>query len=117
MEKIFRFNDKKYFSREIGSYVKNKGGLDFYFELRNLDVKNSDIQKIIDRENEDIGDFINIKANDTLAFANKYIIKNINNNGDNSMNQNKNFNNMMSFTIANNNMMNNNNIIINNNLS
>lgn len=121
VEKILRFNDKKYFSREIGSYVKNKGGLDYYFELRNLDVKNTDIQKIIDRENENIGDFINIKPNDTLAFANKYILNNINNNGDNSINQNnmqnyQDFNNMMSFTIANNNMMKN-NMIINNNLS
>ena len=113
VEKIFKFNDKKYFNREIGLYVKNKGGLDFYFELRNLDIKKNDIQKIIDRENEYIGDFINIKPNDTLALANKYILNNINNNGDNSMNQNNiqnisNFNNMMSFTIVNNNMINNN---------
>ena len=112
VEKIFRFIDKKYFSREIGSYVKNKGGLDFYIELRNLDIKKNDIQKIIDRENEYIGDFINIKANDTLALANKYILNNINNNEVNSMNQNDmqncpNFNNMMSFTTVNNNMMNN----------
>ena len=118
VEKIFRYNDKKYFSREIASYVKNKGGLDDYFYLRKLDIKKKGIQQIIDRENENIGDFINIKANNTLALANKYIL---NNNGNHQINQNdmrnySNFNNMMSFTIVNNNKMNN-NMIINDNLS
>ena len=81
VEKIFRFNDKKYFSREIG-YIQNKG-LDYYLELRNLSI-DIDEQKIIDRENENIGYFINIISNKTMININKYIL--------NDSNQNKNSN-------------------------
>ena len=79
VEKIFRFNDKKYFNREIG-YIKNRG-LDYYLELRNLSIEN-DEQAIIDRENENIGHFINIISNKTMININKYLL--------NDNNQNKN---------------------------
>ena len=74
VERIFRFNEDKYFGREIKQYIKDRGGLDFYFEERNLDVEKKDIQQIIDKENEYIGDLINIINNNTLIEINKYFL-------------------------------------------
>ena len=72
VDKILKYKEDKYYSREIKLYIKNKGGLDYYFEQRNLDVSNNSIQKIIDKENEYIGDLINIVNNKTLYDINKF---------------------------------------------
>lgn len=88
VEKILKFNDQKFFSREIGNYIKGKGGIDYYLELRKLDINRNSIQPIIDREKENIGDFINIISNKTLVNVNKFIMSqsgNLSNFG-NSMN-------------------------------
>ena len=57
-EKIFKFNDEHYFQREINLYIKNKG-LQNYYNVRKLDL-NLKNQNIIDKECENIGDFISI---------------------------------------------------------
>ena len=93
VEKIFKFNDKKYFIREIG-YIKNKG-IDYYLQLRNLNI-NTNEQKIIDRENEYIGDFINIISNNTMIEFYKCIQKE-NENNKNSMAYNCNLVNKTNF--------------------
>ena len=101
VEKIFRFNDQKYFSREIGNYIKNKGGIDYYLQLRQLDINNNNIQPIIDREKENIGDFINIISNKTLVNVNKYIlgqIGNPSNFGNSSMRINTSIRNNLNFS-------------------
>ena len=101
VEKIFRFNDQKYFSREIGNYIKNKGGIDYYLQLRQLDINNNKIQPIIDREKENIGDFINIISNKTLVNVNKYILGQIGNSsnfGNSSMRNNTNIRNNLNFS-------------------
>ena len=72
VDKILKYKEDKFYSREIKLYIKNKGGLDYYFEQRNLDVSNNSIQKIIDKENEYIGDLINIVNNKTLYDINKF---------------------------------------------
>ena len=58
VEKIFKFNDEHYFQREINLYIKNKG-LQNYYNIRKLDL-NLKNQNIIDKEYENIGDFISI---------------------------------------------------------
>ena len=58
VEKILKFKDEYYFQREINLYVKNKG-LENYYEVRKL-KKDLKIQNIIDKEYENIGDFISI---------------------------------------------------------
>ena len=70
VEKIFKFNDKKYFEREINFYIKNKG-LEAYYEERNLDIDLS-IQNIIDKEGDNIGTLINVIMNKTMINLNKF---------------------------------------------
>ena len=114
VEKILRFKDKKFFIREMG-YIKNKGGIDSYLELRHLNIAQIGIQKIIDRENENIGDFINIICNKTLADINKYFFNKSINQNINSMvytsnsGNNTNFNDMSKYNCVNKNNNNKNN--------
>ena len=72
VEKILKFNDQKTFSHEIKYYIKNKGGLDYYFMERRLNINIQGIQKIIDKENEEIGEFINIIENNTMVNLNQF---------------------------------------------
>ena len=71
VEKIFIFNDKKYFEREINFYIKNKG-LEAYYEERNLDI-DLNIQNIIDKEGDNIGSLINVVMNKTMINLNKFV--------------------------------------------
>jgi len=70
VERIFVFNDENCFSHEIKFYIKDKGGLSYYFNERNLDLFTK-VQKIIDKEDEHIGDLINIISNKTMFDLNK----------------------------------------------
>ena len=71
VDKIFIFNEEKYFEREINLYIKNKG-LESYYEERHLDY-DSNIQDINDKENETIGQIITIEKNKTMMNLNKYL--------------------------------------------
>ena len=70
VEKIFKFNDERYFEREINLYIKNNG-LESYYEERKLDI-DLKIQNIIDKEGEIIGEFICIINNKTMINLNKH---------------------------------------------
>ena len=70
VEKIFKFNDERYFEREINLYIKNNG-LESYYEERKLDI-DLKIQNIIDKEGEIIGEFISIINNKTMINLNKH---------------------------------------------
>ena len=82
VEKIFQFNEDKYFSREINLYIKNRGGIDYYFEERQLD-SSIEMQQIIDKEKENIGRLININTSGTMINLNKFFFNN--KNGNNNM--------------------------------
>ena len=79
VEKIFQFNEDKYFSREINLYIKNRGGIDYYFEERQLD-SSIETQPIIDKEKENIGCLININTSGTMINLNKFFFNNKNDN-------------------------------------
>jgi len=79
VEKIFIFNEDKYFSREINLYIKNRGGIDYYFEERKLD-SSIETQPIIDKEKENIGCLININTSGTMINLNKFFFNNKNDN-------------------------------------
>ena len=79
VEKIFQFNEDKYFSREINLYIKNRGGIDYYFEERQLD-SSIEMQQIIDKEKENIGRLININTSGTMINLNKFFFNNKNDN-------------------------------------
>ena len=70
VEKIFKFNEERYFQREVGLYIKNKG-LESYYEERKLDI-NLRVQNIIDKEEENIGQLISVIDNKTMINLNKY---------------------------------------------
>ena len=69
VEKIFIFNEERYFEREINDYIKDKG-LESYYEIRKLDV-DSKIQNIIDKDDGNIGQLISIINDKTMANINK----------------------------------------------
>ena len=69
VEKIFVFNEERYFEREINDYIKDKG-LENYYEIRKLDV-DSKIQNIIDKDDGNIGQLISIINDKTMANINK----------------------------------------------
>lgn len=70
VEKIFKFNEERYFEREINFYIKNKG-LENYYEERKLDI-DLKVQNIIDKEEENIGQLISVIDNQTMINLNKY---------------------------------------------
>ena len=70
VERIFVFQEESCFSHEIKYYIKDKGGLGFYFSERKLDLFTK-VQKIIDKEDEQIGYLINITSNKTMFVLNK----------------------------------------------
>ena len=70
VEKIFKFNEERYFEREINYYIKNKG-LENYYEERKLDI-DLKVQNIIDKEEENIGQLISVVDNQTMINLNKY---------------------------------------------
>jgi hypothetical protein len=70
VEKIFKFNEERYFEREINFYIKNKG-LENYYEERKLDI-DLKMQNIIDKEEENIGQLISVIDNQTMINLNKY---------------------------------------------
>ena len=70
VEKIFKFNEERYFEREINFYIKNKG-LENYYEERKLDI-DLKVQNIIDKEEENIGQLISVVDNQTMINLNKY---------------------------------------------
>ena len=72
VDKIFRFKEEKFFNREIKNYIKGKGGLEYYFEERKLNIETDKVQPIIDKEKENIGELINIITNKTMVNLNKY---------------------------------------------
>ena len=76
VDKILRFKEEKIFNREIKLYIKNRGGLEYYFEERKLNIDTNEIQPIIDKEQENIGDLINIITNKTMVNLNKYFFNN-----------------------------------------
>ena len=76
VDKIFRFKEEKFFNREIKFYIKNRGGLEYYFEERKLNIDTNEIQPIIDKEQENIGELINIITNKTMVNLNKYFFNN-----------------------------------------
>ena len=58
---ILVYKEKKYFNKEIRKFISNKGGLEYYYQERKLKVNINNIpQKIIDREDDNIGFLINI---------------------------------------------------------
>jgi hypothetical protein len=57
---ILVYNEKKYFNKEIRKFISNKGGLEYYYQERKLKVNVNTPQKIIDREDDNIGFLINI---------------------------------------------------------
>ena len=58
---ILIYKEKKYFNKEIRKFISNKGGLEYYYQERKLKVNINNIpQKIIDREDDNIGFLINI---------------------------------------------------------
>ena len=97
VERIFVFKEENSFSHEIKLYIKDKGGLNYYFNERNLEIF-SKVQNIIDKEGEHIGELINVISNKTMFDLNKNYYANRNMNNNNMINNNFN-------------MMNNNNMI------
>ena len=81
VERIFVFKEENCFSHEIKLYIKDKGGLNYYFYERKLELFTK-VQRIIDKEGEHIGELININSNKTLFDLNKnyYANRNMNNN-------------------------------------
>ena len=58
---ILIYKEKKYFNKEIRIFISNKGGLEYDYQERKLKVNINNIpQKIIDREDDNIGFLINI---------------------------------------------------------
>ena len=51
------------FSKELRKFISNRGGLEYYYLNRNLKIDNKKIQKIIVKEQDKIGELINIKEN------------------------------------------------------
>jgi hypothetical protein len=81
VERIFVYKEENCFSHEIKLYIKDKGGLNYYFNERKLELFTK-VQRIIDKEGEHIGELININSNKTLFDLNKnyYANRNMNNN-------------------------------------
>jgi hypothetical protein len=59
---IFKYHNKDFFSQEMKKYISNKGGLEYYYRQRGLNLKNKE-QKIINKENDEIGSLINVREN------------------------------------------------------
>ena len=72
IEKIFIFDNEKYFEKEINKYIKDKGLINYY-EERNID-EYQPIQNIYDKEQEKIGQFISLINNGTMIQLNKFFL-------------------------------------------
>ena len=90
VERIFVFKEENCFSHEIKLYIKDKGGLFYYFNERNLNAF-SKVQRIIDKEGEHISELINVNINKTMFDLNKnYYARNMMTNNNMMMNNNNN---------------------------
>ena len=58
VEIIFIFKDDNSFQKEINNYIKNRNGFKFYFKERSIDTKNSQFQKLINKEQVELGNAI-----------------------------------------------------------
>ena len=76
VEMIFNFKDGYSFGKELNKYIKGKNGFDFYFNERKIDVNNSQLQNIIDKEEVTLGNAIII--NYISKKNNSNINKNLN---------------------------------------
>ena len=62
---ILNYNKPGIFEKEIENFISNKGGLEYYYYKRNIDVNKKGKQIIKDLENSEIGYLINIKDENT----------------------------------------------------
>lgn len=67
---ILKYKNENYFNNEIKEYISNKGGLEYYYQIRNLKINCKVIQKIYEENDNYIGDLINLK--DLNNYMNKY---------------------------------------------
>ena len=87
-EIVFIFIEDNYFKKEINKHIKNKNGFEYYFKERNLDINNSQLQKIIDKEQELLGNVIIINKINNNNNINNSINNNINSNINNNIDSN-----------------------------
>ena len=69
VEIILKYDRSDCFSNEIKKYISNRGGLEYYYQIRNLQKDKNDVQDIKDKENDHIGILVNINNYDHM---NKY---------------------------------------------
>ncbi len=69
VEIILKYDRNNSFSNEIRKYISNRGGLEYYYQIRNLLKDKNDIQDIKDKENDHIGILVNIN---NYNHINKY---------------------------------------------
>ena len=58
---FLNYNSEEIFKEEIKNYICNKGGLEYYYLKRNIEIKNFEKQKIINEENNEIGFLIKVE--------------------------------------------------------
>ena len=68
---ILKYYKNDYFLREIKKYISNRGGLEYYYHVRKLELSGEE-QDIIDKENEKVGKLENIGEMDTIMNMYKY---------------------------------------------
>ena len=71
---IFSYNNFQ-FNRELSKYISNRGGLEYYYQIRKLSIEDLEEQKIIDYEKEKIGfakNVINLKDHMNKYKLNTY---------------------------------------------
>ena len=73
IEAILIFKEKDYFNNELKLYIENKGGLDNYYNIRYIDWSVDGPERILDSENNYIGDIIKIKKRENFNKNNENI--------------------------------------------
>jgi hypothetical protein len=71
---IFSYNNFQ-FNRELSKYISNRGGLEYYYQIRKLSIEDFEEQIIIDYEKEKIGfakNVINLKDHMNKYKLNTY---------------------------------------------
>ena len=58
LEIVLNFKNEIYFKKELNKFIKNKDGFLYYFKERNIDVNNSQLQKINNKEHNHLGNVI-----------------------------------------------------------
>ena len=68
---ILKYNKNDYFLLEVKRYISNRGGLEYYYHVRKLELSKEE-QDIFDKENDKVGKLKNIGEMDAIMNMYKY---------------------------------------------